>query len=383
VPHFDTVMSNATAAPTFPSTLNTYPITAKARPACQSQKDNKSVQCHANANPNVTPNPNASLSPAQIPGLQPAAIATQYAFNPSSGAKGQVVAVVVAYDNSAYLPKDLNAYRAEFGLSPCTVANGCLSFVNQPNVSVAANTDTAWQTEVDVDAEMVSAVCPQCKIAVVQSEDAKIADMAATVNAAASAGANVISNSWSMPESSGAMQYASYFNHPGVPIVAGAGDGGYAVGFPADLATVISVGGTTLNTSTHQESAWSLTGSGCSAYVAKPAFQTDTGCRNRTMNDVSIVADPSTGVAVYSTAQGGWTVMGGTSVGAALVAGMYGLQGNGKQVNDATSIYKTPSSFTNVTSGSNGSCSPSYLCTGGSGYNGPTGIGTPHGTGGL
>jgi hypothetical protein len=34
-----------------------------------------------------------------------------------------------------------------------------------------------------------------------------------------------------------------------------------------------------------------------------------------------------------------------------------------------------------VTSGSDGSCSPAYLCTAVKGYDGPTGLGTPDGIG--
>jgi subtilase family serine protease len=373
----------ATPAPTFPPRLNVFPTTLKARPICQVQTDNSSVQCQANQNPSALPIPNASAAASQIPGLQPAQLAQQYGFNPSSGGTGQTVAVIVAFNSSLHLQNDLNVYRAAFGLGSCTVANGCLTIVNQNPSLAIPDPIGMWPIESDLDVEMVSAVCPKCKILVAQALDRHLASMAATVDTAVADGATAVSISWSLPESAAALAYASHFVHPGVPITAGSGDGGYAVGFPADLNTVIGVGGTTLNIATHQESVWPLTGSGCSALVAKPAFQTDSGCSKRTTNDVSVVADPATGVAVYSTVAGGWVVMGGTSIGAPVVASMYALQGNGKQINDATSIYAHASSFNAIASGSNGTCSPAYLCTATGAYSGPAGLGTPKGTAGF
>jgi subtilase family serine protease len=366
----------------FPLGLNAFPTTLKARPICQLQADNTSVQCQANQYAGAAI-PNPALAPSHIPGLQPAQLAQQYGYNPAGGGSGQTVAVVVAFDDSAHVQDDLNVYRAAFGMPACTVANGCLSFVNQYPKLAIPDIFGLWPIEADVDVEMVSAVCPKCKIMVAQALDRHLASMAATEDVAVADGATEVSNSWSMPESSGALAYASHFSHPGVPITAGAGDGGYAAGFPADLASVTAVGGTTLNIVTHQETVWSLTGSGCSALVAKPAFQTDAGCAKRTSNDVAVVADPTTGVAVYSTAGGGWSVMGGTSIGAPMVAAMYALQGNAKSVNDASSIYAHASSFNKILSGSNGTCSPAYLCTATGTYSGPTGVGSPSGTGGF
>ena len=45
--------------------------------------------------------------------------------------------------------------------------------------------------------------------------------------------------------------------------------------------------------------------------------------------------------------------------------------------------YSHSSSLFDVTSGSNGNCGGSYLCTGVNGYDGPSGLGTPNGTGGF
>jgi subtilase family serine protease len=98
--------------------------------------------------------------------------------------------------------------------------------------------------------------------------------------------------------------------------------------------------------------------------------------------DVSAVADPNTGVSVYDTygSVGGWLVFGGTSVSSPIIASVYALAGNASSVNAASSLYSNTGSLYDVTSGSNGSCGGSYLCTAGVGYDGPTGLGTPDGT---
>src|SRR5581483_12435251 len=168
----------------------------------------------------------------------------------------------------------------------------------------------------------------------------------------------------------------------GVAITASSGDGGYGPQWPAASPYVTAVGGTSLNPapSTNRgwsETAWSGAGSGCSQYEAKPSWQTDSGCSHRTIADVSAVADPGTGVAVY--VQGGWAVFGGTSAASPIVAAYDALVGS-----SAATLgypYSHLSSYFDVTSGSNGTCSPSYLCTAGTGYDGPTGLGTPHGAG--
>jgi subtilase family serine protease len=128
------------------------------------------------------------------------------------------------------------------------------------------------------------------------------------------------------------------------------------------------------------ETAWSGAGSGCSAYISKLSWQTDTGCASRTVADVSADADPNTGVAVYDTyGQSGWLEFGGTSVASPIVASVDALIGSAAAANYGSYAYQHPTWFNDATSGSNGSCGGSYLCTAGVGYDGPTGIGSPNG----
>jgi len=186
---------------------------------------------------------------------------------------------------------------------------------------------------------------------------------------------------------------SSYYTHPGVAITASSGDSGYGAQSPAAFNTVTAVGGTALTLNADntraKETAWNGAGSGCSAYITKPAWQKDTACAKRTIADVAAVADPATGVAVYdsygSTGGANWFVFGGTSVAAPIIGAVYALSGNTAGT-PAQLAYTNKSSLYDVTSGSNGRCvhgkttSGAYLCTGVAGYDGPTGNGTPNGT---
>ena len=158
------------------------------------------------------------------------------------------------------------------------------------------------------------------------------------------------------------------------------GDSGYGVEFPAASPSVIAVGGTSLVSATNargwSETAWSGSGSGCSTKFLKPSWQKDRGCKHRTVGDVSAVADPNTGVAVYLS---GWYVFGGTSAAAPIIAATFAVDGG--KVKHAYSLYTHSTDLNDVTVGSNGTCTVTYLCTAEVGYDGPTGLGTPHGTG--
>jgi subtilase family serine protease len=107
-----------------------------------------------------------------------------------------------------------------------------------------------------------------------------------------------------------------------------------------------------------------------------------TGCGKRAVADVSAVADPNTGVAVYdSYRESGWLVFGGTSVSSPIIAAFYAIGGTHGADYPASYTYAnaTPTSLHDVTSGSNGSCSTTQWCHARSGWDGPTGLGTPNG----
>ncbi|MBR7837961.1 putative Ig domain-containing protein [Actinospica durhamensis] len=344
----------------------------------------------------------AAASPDAIPsgvGYGPSQLQSAYNLTSASAAdgSGRTVAIVDAY-NDPTAASDLAAYRSAAGLP--TVPS--FKVVNQngatsPLPSTAPSSDD-WTLEESLDVDMASAVCPLCNIVLVEANDDTSDGLYVAENTAASL-AGYVSNSWGGTEASTDTTLDSeYFSHSGVVITASAGDSDYGVIYPATSPNVVSVGGTSLSTSSNSrgwtESVWNTTtgsegtGSGCSAYEPQPSWQTAlglTGCSERIDNDVAADADPATGVAVYDTTNGngGWNEVGGTSASSPMLAAMYALGGSAGTT-PAQDIYTHTANFYDVTSGKDASsCSPAYLCTAETGYDGPTGIGTPDGITGL
>jgi subtilase family serine protease len=318
-------------------------------------------------------------------GYGPGDLIKAYGMTASANGAGRVVALVESGD-APTLDNDVSVYRAQYGLPACTIADGCLRKIGQDGSARLPVWDPNWAGETQLDAEMVSAMCPSCRILVVEAGN-ETTGLDIAENAAAQAGAFAISNSWGGPEN---VSEASYFNHPGIVITASSGDDGYHGGpqSPSDFSTVIAVGGTTLQPADTSrgwsEQIWSETSGGCSQVVTKPSWQSDPGCSMRTISDVSFDADPASGVAMYDGNQNdagsgpvGWRVAGGTSVGAPAIAALYTLANIA--VNNASGLYANAAALNNIVSGSNGICAIAYLCNGTIGYNAPSGNGTPEG----
>ncbi len=256
--------------------------------------------------------------------------------------RGVIVAIVDAYGYPS-AASDLAVYRRSMGLSACSPSGGCLKVVNQsgrtsPLPKPNADPNDDWRAEEAVDVQMVSALCPNCKLLLVQANSNKSADLAASVNAAAALGAAAISNSYGSDETNAA---DAAYAHAGRAITASAGDG--AANQPCTYAGVVCVGGTTLTAASGRgwsERAWRSGGSACSAYVAKPSWQRGRGCAMRSVADVSAVADPSTGVAFYESAGGGWQLAGGTGVAAPLVAALFALEPSPVRANAAAWLWR-------------------------------------------
>jgi hypothetical protein len=365
------------------------------RRACAVTHKAHQMACMALIRTNVKHMSQAAIGPDAAPtgdGYGAPTIQAAYDLPSSTAGSGETVAVVDAY-NDPDATSDLATYRSDWGLPAC--GTGCFSVVNENGATspLPSNAGTnGWDVEESLDVDMVSSVCPLCHIILVEASSASDADLGTAVNSAVSLGADFVSNSYGGTESSSDNGYdTSYYKHSGVAIVASAGDDGYGVSYPAASPWVTSVGGTSLSTASNSrgytETVWGSsaggegTGSGCSADSAKPTWQTDTGCTKRTDNDTSAVADPNTGVAVYdSYSEGGWLEVGGTSASSPIIAATYALGGTPTAGSyPVQNLYSHTSNFYDVTSGSNGSCSGSYLCTAGTGYDGPTGWGTPDG----
>jgi subtilase family serine protease len=312
---------------------------------------------------------------------------------PVAGPANPTVAIVDAY-NDPNIQADLTTFSSTYNLPPCTA--GCFTKIDQNGGTNYPATNSGWDLEIALDVETVHAICPACHILLVEASSNSTVDLGIAENQAASQGAVAISNSWGAGESSGQTSWdTSYFKHSGVAITASTGDSGYGVEWPASSPYVTAVGGTTLtvngtapNYSYGGESAWVDGGSGCSSVESQPLWQANvnTGCSNRSVADVAADADPNTGAAVYDSIayQGGsgWFQVGGTSLSSPIIASVYALAGNTSSISDGSTPYGhlgDASMLHDVTKGSNGSCSPSVLCTAGSGYDGPTGVGTPNG----
>ena len=335
-----------------------------------------------------------ATSPDFPSGYHPSDLRSAYKLPSTTAGSGQTVAIVDAFDDPM-AESDLAVYRKQFGLPPCTAQNGCFKKVNgngQPAPLPQPNPVGNWQVEESLDLDMVSAICPNCHILLVEASSNWDVPLGTAVGSAARLGANAISNSYGEPENQANQNgvLLAFYKHPGTAVTASSGDSGYSAGpqFPADAPWVTAVGGTTLNRAPGtprgwSESAWSGAGSGCSTLGGKPPWQKDPLCKMRTIADVAAIADPGTGVAFYDTfnGAGGWGVVGGTSVASPIIASVYALAGNAAHVVYGSYPYSHTSSLYDITSGSNGSCGGTYLCTATKGYDGPTGNGTPDGTG--
>jgi len=388
-------------------------------------------------------------------GLTPEDLASAYGFSPSSGGTGKTVAIVDAFDDPN-IESDLAKFDAEYTQLPsCTTANGCFTKVGQTgSTSVLPAADaTGWSVEITLDVEAVHAACPNCKILLVEANSNSNSNLALSTNKAVALGASVVSNSYGGPEEFAGPEEVSAYDHPDVQVVASTGDAGFynwnwleleaqSANLPAASPTVVAVGGTTLHLSGSgtraSETVWNAnkplkpneskffagaSGGGCSHQFEAQLWQHDvdgfaaTGCGGKRLNaDVSMVADPNTGLDIYDDyncgskcagADEGWVTIGGTSLSAPLVSGLYALAGGARGISyPSLTLYGTQADSTgrfDVTEGGNGycdgetaaecghpdsffgagriDCEGTTECDAAPGYDGPSGVGTPVGLG--
>jgi len=338
----------------------------------------------------VTAGPEQEASPALSGtgvegGFAPTDLRAAYGLPSTTAGAGQTVAIVDAY-NDPTAEADLAVYRSKYELPPCTASGGCFRKVSQSGGTAYPAPNTGWAREISLDLDMVSAVCPSCHILLVEATTNEASDLAVAENEAVALGATEISNSFAEPTRP--VSLSAYY-HPGIPITAAAGDSKYGVEWPAASPHVIAVGGTSLRPPSGRggwiESVWPNTGSGCSK-EPKPAWQTDSGCAGRTNNDVAAVADTNTPVSAYDSYETGtapWLLLGGTSVSTPIVASAMALSNPySRSFDGAQGLYLQAAysygGLDDVLSGSNGVCG-TYLCQAGTGYDGPSGVGTLRG----
>lgn len=353
------------------------------------------------------------------PGYCPNALQDAYKLPSLTRGKDKVVAIVDAFGYK-HAASDLDSYRHYMGLPACT---NCLRIVNQdgkpsPLPKEGQGSNAGWIGEESVDLDMVSAICPHCKIILIQTDNNETGNLYAGVKKAGELGAKFISNSWGGGEGSD----NPIFHQPGVVITAAAGDcgggfnascGGGGPQQPCSYTYVVCVGGTHLvhagNARGWLETVWNeltydacggpcgATGSGCSKTIAKPGWQTDSGCKKRSEADVSATSSVKAAVLVYNselvapsgpcTPPNCFWLFGGTSVATPIIAAVFALAGNPAAQNGAEGIWKHHADLYNVTQGDNidphlgVTCDSkvSYICHARRGFSGPVGWGTPHG----
>ena len=370
---FGVVMALAAAGLATEAPASATPPPWAAVPACPGSAAKGSVNCHAWITPKGK---NHTTRGATVLGMSPATIKTAYNFptNLDAGA-GQTIAIVDAYD-SATVEKDLGVFSKKFGLPSCTTRNGCFTKVDQNGGTSYPRTDARWALEIALDVQWAHAIAPGAKILLVEANSSDLDDLV-VAESYANTHARYVSNSWGGGEFADEAKYDKFFGGPDVSTFVSAGDSGQPAEYPSASPNVISVGGTKLfrinGTGPWTENAWSNGGGGCSAYepatAAQSAFsqygQVNCGGKRATP-DVSLDADPQTGVAVYDSTpyqgQQGWFVVGGTSASAPMWAARAAV--SGKHV-DASFVYGSSIAFRDILNGTFYTCLPGFdLCTG-------------------
>jgi hypothetical protein len=365
-----------------------------------------------------------TYTPAQIraaynlPAVTGTAIPAGAAARAALGA-GQTIYLIDANHNPSAL-SDLNTFSSHFGLPGCsneTVAPastlplapamataGCTFSVvyagSGGKMSATAPAyDSGWATEISLDVQSSHAMAPLARIVLIEAPSSSLSALESAITLANNMGSGIVSMSFGSAEGSYMASIDELFQVAGMQYFASTGDSGAAVNWPAASAHVVAVGGTTLtyNGGARSEVAWTDTGGGTSQYVAVPTYQAalPKASNHRRVADVSFDADPYTGQYVAFTPKGGalgWFSAGGTSIAApewaaiAAVTNAERLAGgyvmlksfhNAIYLNAHATTAIASASFLDVSAGADGRCA---TCTSTTGYDTPTGLGTPNAT---
>lgn len=245
-----------------------------------------------------------------------------------SKAGSRAIAIVDAY-NYANALTDLQAYSKQFGLPVPTAST--FQVVYASGTKPAAN--SGWELESMLDIEMAHAMAPGATLYLVEAASSSLSDLLLAVDVAsklvAKAGGGEVSMSWGSSEWSGQTSYDLHFATSGVVYFASSGDSP-GVSWPSSSANVVAVGGISvardLKTFAFTRAvSWSEAGGGSSAVTPRPSYQAALASvvgSTRGVPDVAALANPETGVWVYDSGNGGWGIVGGTSVASPLQAGV-------------------------------------------------------------
>jgi Dockerin type I domain len=373
-------------------------------------------------------------------GLTPTQVRDAYGLNSinftgiAGDGTGQTIAIIDAY-NDPNAAGDLNAFSATFDLPTFGTSANSPTF-SQLGVNDGTDTTQAtlpgtdpdgpyittggsdWEQEESLDIEWAHVIAPMANITLVETTDSTDLDNG-VLAARKLAGVDVVSMSWSGNESSSETTEDADFttpaSHIGITFLAATGDSGsysstrttrITPQYPVSSPNVVAVGGTTLNVNGDtytSETAWGNgtssgtkggSGGGISKFESQPTYQkgiVTQSTTQRTYPDVSMEADPDTGVPIYDswdfsskTSNTPWVpgFEGGTSLATPMWAGLIAIADQGRNLAGQTSLdgptqtlpalYKLSSNdFHDITSGSNGAYSA------GIGYDLVTGLGSP------
>ncbi len=384
-----------------------------------------SMALSADATPMATGAVVATYTPAQIRAAYalPALPAVGSSLTSAQAAQlgaGQTIYIVDA-QHDPNVAAELSTFSTKFGLPACTATTltpatslplaaaptgSCslvVAYASATGVLTATPPafDAGWATEIALDVQWAHATAPLARIVLIEAPDASLNSLLAAVRLANGMGPGIVSMSFGAAEGNWTASVDTAFAGTGMSYFAAAGDSGAAVNWPAVSTRVVAVGGSSLSwsgTSPRREVVWNLSGGARSLYVAAPAWQSGavpgmltTG--SRAVSDVAFNADPATGQYVVTIAPGsttpGWVSAGGTSLAAPQWAGIAAianatraLAGQARLGAPHTQLYALAAqattyarAFADITSGSNGSCG---TCSAGTGYDLPTGLGTPN-----
>lgn len=378
----------------------------------------------------VAAGPNTSVSESGPAAYSPQFIQEAYdtGWLSATAGTGTTVAIVDAYGDPDAIA-DLDVFRSTDGLpaishSTCTPSTIASHSSGGPCMVVSTQTGATtglpspggdWDVEESLDLDAVSSMCPNCNILFIEANNTSNTALQTGDEEALKLGVKLISNSFGAIYSSSdsdawTAALDSTGDASGAELFASTGDDGAYVDegytgssspdetqYPAAEPDVTAVGGTQLGTYAGArgvgETAWSGAGAGCDTFDARPAWQASvgTGCSGRALSDISADAAPASGLNIYDTySGGGWQVIGGTSLSAPLTAAFTAVTAaNAGSSADSHGLlsgqwaYADASELNDITSGSDGSgCtgSASYnasqICNAGTGWDGPTGVGS-------
>ena len=324
-------------------------------------------------------------------------------FNGTAGTgAGQTIAIIDAY-NDPDIITDANTFSSDYGLPTFNSGGPTLQVLSETGTTTLPPNASAgtWDVEESLDVEWAHAIAPDANIILFEATTASDSDLDTAVDTAAdTAGVSVVSMSYlsyetldyvaGASETSTDSTYLTPAGHQGVTFLAAAGDqGAPALGYPAVSPNVVGIGGTSLLVGTDDsylgESAWSGGGGGLSIEESQPGYQAGNvnGVSSyvRASPDVSMDADPETGVLVIDSYYGATIQVGGTSLATPMWAALIAIADQGLALRGQSSLngltqtlpmlYALPSSdFHDITTGDNG-----FPAT--TGYDLATGLGTP------